>query len=256
MLAHPDTTIRYSPSEPIALDPVVEGVGRVRITPAIGEQTTVSLDNIHECLETFSIPNRLKLEWLGNENVKYESAVELVSRHYFPLDSLRNKDKDVDGFDDENMFPEEMLFEARQAATDVFEQAARRSFVHRLGRTKDYGRDSLVNLYHGDVYELLCGGYVQVSDCQLERGHDYGRQYPFWIEYLYGADEMPSEISRAVLELAAYTLRPTNRPIGATGESSDAGYIHFTTAGRDGATSIPEVNAAIEQFGRGVQYVW
>ena len=67
---------------------------------------------------------------------------------------------------------------------------------------------------------------------------------------------MPAEVSRAVLELAAFMLRPSNRPVGATGESSDAGYIHFTTAGRDGATSIPEVNAAIEQFGWGRRCVW
>ena len=256
MLAHPDTTIRYSPSEPIALDPVVKGIGRVRLTPAIGEPSTVTLEKLQDGLARQSIPNRIRLEWLGDDAAEYESSIELVSRHYFPLVALRGKDKDIDGFDDEEAFPDEMLYEARQAATDVFEQAARRSFVHRIGRTKDYGRNNLLNLNHGDVYELLCGGYVQVSDCQLERGIDQGRQYPFWIEYLYGADEMPSEVSRAVLELAAYTLRPTNRPIGATGESSDAGYIHFTTAGRDGATSIPEVNAAIEQFGRGVQYVW
>ena len=67
---------------------------------------------------------------------------------------------------------------------------------------------------------------------------------------------MPEAVSRAVLELAAYMLRPSNRPIGATGESTDAGYIHFTTAGRDGATAIPEVNAAIQQFGAGERFLW
>lgn len=111
-------------------------------------------------------------------------------------------------------------------------------------------------LAHNDVCELLTDGYRLVSDCQVERDGSASRPFPVWVEYLYGRDRMPAQVSRAVLELAAYMLRPTNRPIGATGESTDAGYIHFTTAGRDGATDIPEVNAAIEQFGRGVRYVW
>lgn len=256
MILYPDTTIRFSPSEPIALEPALEGIGRIRIIPAIGDEITVPIDKLTDSLSGFSIPNKLKLKWLDDETVKYESQIELVSRHYFPLSALRNKDKAIDGYDDTDQFPDDLLYEVRQASTDVFEQAARRSFVHRIGRTKDYGRDNLINLDHGDVCELLCGGYVQVSDSQLERGNDCGRAYPCFIEYIYGTDELPAEVTRAVLELAAWTLRPKNMPVNATGESSDAGYIHFTTAGRDGATSIPEVNAAIEQFGRGVQCVW
>ena len=100
------------------------------------------------------------------------------------------------------------------------------------------------------------GKSITSTFCCYERNPNLTGPFPKWVEYTYGAEEMPAEVSRAVLELAAYTLRPSNRPIGATGESTDAGYIHFTTAGRDGATAIPEVNAAIETFGAGGRLLW
>lgn len=175
----------------------------------------------------------------------------MVSRHYFRLDALKGYG---DGQDEFDKLPEETLFQARQAATDVFERNARRSFVARIGRTKDYGRERCVTLEHGDVRELLTEGYELASDCQAVPVACFPR--PCWVEYVYGYEELPAQVSRAVLELAAYMLRPSNRPIGATGESTDAGFIRFTTAGQDGATDIPEVNAAIEQFGRGANLVW
>lgn len=257
MHAYPEQTIRISMLEPIALDSPIQGVGRICLKPEIGDELTTTVEKLNETIKAFKAPNKVSLEWIDNDgNVKFTSYIEIVSRHYFPLEQLRNYNPNVDGFDDTDVFTDDDLFIARQAATDVFEAAAGRSFVHRLGRTKDYGRDNLIHLAHNDVYEIIDAGYVQVSDCQLERGYCPSRVYPCFINYFYGADEMPSEVSRAVLELAAFTLRPSNRPVGATGESSDAGYIHFTTAGRDGATAIPEVNAAIQQFGRGEQFVW
>lgn len=258
----PDTTIRIANAEAVSLGLDVDApITAVRLLPRFGETRCLPLDSdgLFE-FPTFTSPNTVKLEWLetpGAKEAAFTSQAEIVSRHYFTLKQLRNLNPEQDGFDDENEYPDELLNEARQAATDVFEEAAHRSFVHRIGRTKDYGRDSLVNLAHCDVYEVLSEGYVQVSDNQLERDQTAAPMpFPRWIEYLYGSDQMPAEVSRAVLELAAYTLRPSNRPVGATGESTDAGYIHFTTAGRDGATSIPEVNAAIAQFGWGCQFVW
>ena len=105
--------------------------------------------------------------------------------------------------------------------------------------------------------EVLTPGYLQAGYSLIERDGRCGRTFPCEVEFVYGRDEVPAEVSRAVLELAAYTLRPSNRPVGATGESTDAGgYIHFIAAGRDGATAVPEVNAAIEMFGRGEACVW
>ncbi len=258
----PDTTIRIANAEAVSLGLDVDApIAAVRLLPRFGAESCLPLDSDGLfTFPSFASPNSVRIEWLetlGSKEAAFTSQAEIVSRHYFTLSQLRRLNPEQDGFNDETEYPDELLNEARQAATDVFEEAAHRSFVHRIGRTKDYGRDSLLNLAHCDVYEVLSEGYVQVSDNQLERDpSSTPAPFPRWIEYLYGADQMPAEVSRAVLELAAYTLRPSNRPIGATGESTDAGYIHFTTAGRDGATAIPEVNAAIAQFGWGCQFVW
>ena len=250
MLVAPETTTRVANSEAVSLSLDVEAtVTKVKLVPRFGGEQVIALDDGAFTFPVMEAPDNVKLEWLDSNDEKlFTSYVEVVSRHYFKLDELRNYG---DGQDDFDQMPDSLLYQARQAATEVFEEGANRSFVHRTGRTKDYGRGSFVWLNHNDVYELLTDGYRMVSDCQCELDFTISQPFPVWIEYLYGADVMPAQVSRAVLELAAYMLRPTNRPIGATGESTDAGYIHFTTAGKDGATDIPEVNAAMAQFGRG-----
>ncbi len=261
MIVQPDTTVKLANSEAVSLELGVDSsLAEVRLLPRFGEERLLPLSDARRFdFPAFASPNTVRVEWLdrpGSREAAFVSYVSVVSRHYFPLSMLRKLDSDQDGFDDAEAYPDDMLRDARQAATDVFEQAARRSFVRRVGRTKDYGRSKTLQLEHGDVCEILTPGYVQASDSVVEAAPGNAEPFPRWVEYLYGTEEMPAEVSRSVLELAAYMLRPTNRPVGATGESTDAGYIHFTTAGRDGATSIPEVNAAIEQFGRGPVYAW
>lgn len=238
-------TYRIAASEPTTF----EVAGSVRAVPKFGDPIDLDpQDGKVELPAEIQVPNIVSLEWDEGSAI-----AEVVERHYFSLDALRSFGDGQDDFDEES---EERLFACRQAATEVFEQNANRSFVHRVGSTKDWGQNSLVWLDHNDVYEILTDGYQQVSDCQLTRLPGLPvSPAPAVVEYLFGADMMPSVVSSAVLQLAAYTLRPSNRPLGATGESSDAGYIHFTIAGRDGATAIPEVNAVIEQFGRGPRYV-
>lgn len=226
----------------------------VVLTPRFGEARTIALEDGEFAFPFLEAPDSARVEWIDEDETSIAiTYAEIVSSHYFSLDSLRSHG---DGQDDFGALDDDILWMARQAATEVFERNAHRSFVHRLGRTKDYGYNSFIYLDDNDVYRLLTDGYRLVSDCQVERCISEAKSFPVWVEYLYGTDYIPAQVSRAVLELAAYMLRPTNRPIGATGESTDAGYIHFTTAGRDGATDIPEVNAAIDQFGRGVRYVW
>lgn len=254
MKVMPDTTIRVANAEAVSLELGVDAeLGEVRLLPKFGEETVLPLDGNAFDWPILSAPDAVTVEWRapGSEEAAFRCTVEVVSRHYFALDQLRGYG---DGRDDFGSLPEEVLWAARQAATDVFEEAAHRCFVERIGRAKDFGRDGLLAVDH-DVREVLTEGYDQESDTYLRRGRCCG-PFPKWVEYTYGAESVPAEVSRAVLELAAYTLRPSNRPIGATGESTDAGYIHFTTAGRDGATAIPEVNAAIAMFGAGERYVW
>ena len=116
--------------------------------------------------------------------------------------------------------------------------------LQQMGVTETFG-GGFVWLDHNDVAEVLTPGWSLVSDCQA-----VGPEGRATIRYRYGLTEVPERVSEAVLRLAAYYLRPSATPERATGEATDAGFIRYTLAGRDGATGLPEVDAAIEQFGR------
>lgn len=253
MKVYPDASLRLVAGDSMELQAGFTPA-RAVVTPTLGDPVEVAASDGSVVFPSIHVPNVCTVGFYaeGGEEAGAVVYVEAVSRHYFPLDALSAFGDGRDGFDE---LPEEVLFAARQAATEVFERGAQRSFVRRLGRTKDYGRNQFLHLMHNDCYQLVTEGYHQVSGSQVQRLVD-GIAFPAWVQYEYGVDEVPSEVSRSVLELAAYMLRPSNRPIGATGESTDAGYIHFTTAGRDGVTDIPEVNAAMEQFGAGETYLW
>lgn len=250
----PYTTVRVANSEAVSLELDVDAeLGSVRLRPKFGEVAVLPLDGNAFDWPVFAAPDVVEVEWLasGSGDTAFRNTVEVVGRHYFTLDGLRAFEG---GRDDFGELPEEELWAARQAATDIFEAASHRSFVERVGRVKDFGSANILAASH-DLRTVLTDGYAQESDSYLRRDRVCG-PFPKWVEYTYGAETMPAAVSAAVLELAAYMLRPSNRPIGATGESTDAGYIHFTTAGRDGATAIPEVNAAIQQFGAGERFLW
>lgn len=252
MLVAPDSTTRVAASEAITLKLEADAsIDSATLRPRFGGGQGLPVEDNAVELPVMKAPDLLRIDWNVGGETMFSTYCEVVSRHYFQLDALRGYG---DGQDDFDKLSEEELFQARQAATEVIERNACRSFVTRIGRTKDYGRGAYLQLDHNDVSELLTEGYRLESDCQATRTACH--PLPCWVEYLYGYGEVPSQVSRAALELAAYMLRPSNRPIGATGESTDAGFIRFTTAGQDGATDIPEVNAAIEQFGRGANCLW
>lgn len=255
MLVLPGSTAHIANDERVSLG--LDGIeaASVRLTPRFGD--AVDIEAGEDGLFPFPplpSPNEADIEWLSSSGeVLTRSRAAVCSRHYFSLDQLRGYGQ---GRDDFHELPTEELRLARQAATEVFEAAARRAFVRRIGRVTDYGGDGLLHAGVDPIREVITDGYRAAGYALIARVADPARGFPCEVEFIYGRDEVPAEVSRAVLDLAAYTLRPTNRPVGATGESTDVGYIHFTTAGRDGATAIPEVNAAIEQFGRGCDLVW
>ncbi len=254
MLVPPDSTIRVAASEATTLHLETDlTISKAALHPLIGGEQGLPVGGNAITLPAVKAPDLIDITWFVGEQPMFSTRVEVVTRHYFSLDALRAYG---DGQDDFDTMPEEALYEARQAATEVFERNARRSFVRRVGKTVDYNGfgTSCIQLDHNDVDEMLTHGYTLVSDCQAVRYKD--SPHPTEVKYVYGLGDVPAQVSRAVLELAAYMLRPSNRPIGATGESTDAGFIRFTTAGQDGFTDIPEVNAAIEQFGRGVNVLW
>ena len=100
--------------------------------------------------------------WKSGGETTFTSYAEVVSRHYFGLDALRAYG---DGQDDFGSMPEEALFMARQAAAEVFERNARRSFVHRIGRTARAGRS-------GRAFTLISGRrqFGQLRDIMAATG--------------------------------------------------------------------------------------
>lgn len=261
MKVMPDTTIRIANSEAVSLELDVETrLGAVRLLPRLGAASEIPLTANAFAFPRFTPPDLVGIEWLeasGSDEAAFVSRAEVVSRHYFSIGELRGYGDGQDDFNDEEKYPDARLWAARQAAEESFEKAAHRSFVRRIGATTDYGMDMFINLDHCDVSRLVSDGYALVSDCQLTRDTGFfGARFPRPIEYVYGLDDIPAKVSNAVLTLAAYYLRPSNTADRATGESSEAGYIHFTLAGIDGATSLPEVNATAEQFGRKGVMVW
>lgn len=257
----PDTTIRISNAEAVTLELDVDArLSAARLLPRLGAGLEIKLEGNAFAFPAFAAPDALTIEWLdasGSNEAAYVSHAEVVSRHYFSLDALRRYGDGQDDFADEDKYPEARLWAARQSAEEAFEQAAHRAFVERIGTTIDYGRDAFINLKHCDVSRLISSGYELASDCQLDRLPNYfGARFPRPIEYVYGLANVPAKVAGAVLALAAYSLRPSNVADRATGESSEAGYIHFTLAGIDGATALPEVNATIDQFGRKGVFVW
>lgn len=247
------TVYRLAPGDRVApADPhAASSSSGARLSLRLGGERAIALEDGEAAIPDIETPDEGVIEFTDDDGaVTCALDVELVAGHYFCLDELSGYG---DGSDEFEELPEERLFMARQAATETFEANAGRSFVRRIGQTTSYGA-GFVELEHVDVSELMTDGVELVSDCQCIVKNARPGMGP--IEYVYGLGHVPVPVSHAVLELAAYALRPTNRPIGATGQSTDAGYIHFTTAGRDGATDVPEVNAAIEQFGRSRRCVW
>ena len=184
MLVAPDTTIRLARAESASLGLDADAsLAAVRLLPRRGAEQTIDLVDGTFAFPAPTSPDAVTVEWLSSSgDVAFTSQVEVVSRHYFTLEQLRGYG---DGQDDFESLGEEKLMEARQAATDVFEQAAGRSFVRRIGRTRDFGRGELLDLAHGDVQELLTEGYELVSGCQASRT-SMARPFPRMVEYVYG----------------------------------------------------------------------
>ena len=240
MRATPGTHIRLALSDfPAKLEPEGAATGLLRLDYG-GERELVVSDG-SATVGRIDAPALASVEWRDAEGAAlYSTELEVVARHYFPLSALKATGEG----DDFVTNSEEELRDARQAATETFALNARRSFVRRIGSTETY-RGGFVWLEHSDVRELMTDGWALMSDCTARgpEGHAV-------IRYRYGLDEIPARVSDAVLALARYYLRPSVTPDRATGEATEAGFIRYTLAGKDGATGLPEVDAAIEQFGR------
>lgn len=231
-------------------------------------------------LDTYSIV------WQGVVNgvtTQWTTVVELVGDFIFEIAELRNLDR---AFKDTTRYPTATLRKIRTAVEETLESvtAANVAFVPRHTRVKldgsspdltraynpltfggDYRGLRVPNFQVREIYSLSVNGTaltteeidtVGVDDNMLWRSA--GVSYPAWpyghrnieIHYEHGMDRAPNAITRAGLILAKEYLITSDLPTRATATSIGDQMFRLTIAGRDGVTGIPDVDAAIKQFGR------
>lgn len=208
------------------------------------------------------------ISWAGTiagATLTVTRMAEVVGGFAFTVRECRGHDETLA---DEAKYPTPAIIEARTFAEQRFENAAEVAYVPRYARvtatrpTITPAGPSLPSLYWGptswllvpdvEIRRLLTVDGAAPTDTQtLDRtGRLSGVNPGQVVEYEHGRDGYPAEVKRATLMLAADYLIKSALPSRATSVSTDEGYLRISVAGRDGLTGIPEVDAAIEQYGR------
>jgi hypothetical protein len=226
------------------------------------------------------------LVWSGSVNsvaTEWTTTLELVGGHIFEIADLRAMDR---AFADTTKYPNALLRAVRIAVEETFEssRASQVCWVPRGrrvtldGTAPDFARAYSPLLYGNDtrcltvpdyevrsVYSVSIDGTaltqqeiadIDIADNVLWR--KAGVQWPSWpyghknivLHYECGYDRPPAAITRAALILGREYLVKSDLPSRATATSIGDQIFRLTIAGRDGITGIPDVDAAIDQFGR------
>jgi len=248
----PYDSIRVEAKECLSLKlDVSQTMTSCKLVDRSGNETAlvVGADNA-VTLPQLSAPALYDIVWFSGsaESPVEESrnGIESVRSHYFSIAELRAYGDGTDSF---SLKSDESVWEARARATEEIENAANRCWVPRIGSTSVFGGETSTALDHCDVSSITTDGWKLDCDCRASRSNGDAAEAGA-IEYVYGKDSVPAPIKAAALSLAAYYLRAEAVPDRAVGEATDAGFLRFTIAGKDGPTGLPEVDAAIAQFGR------
>ena len=220
--------------------------------------------------------------WAGTQSAaaaSWASDFEVQGGYVCEIVDVRNSDR---AFTDSARFPLALLRTVRSAVQDMLERAGRVSFVPRgrrvvlNGTGPDffrgyspllYGQDTrklllpnvaVTQLYSGSINGVVLSAddltTITVDDNLLYRS----AMYPPWpfgrqniaLHYVHGYATVPGPIARAAVILCREYLVGTDLPGRATATSIGDQMFRLTVAGRDGATGLPEVDSAIDQFGR------
>ena len=259
------------------------------ITDGAGVAVTTGTPTYSNGLLTFSVNASLltKLDvyhcsWTGTQSgssASWASDFEVQGGYICEIVDIRNSDR---AFLDSAKYPLALLRAMRSSVQDMLHQQGRVSFIPRGRRvTIDgsapdffrgytpllYGQDTrklllpdvaVTQLYSGNVngVDLTVDDLstITVDDCLLYRS----AMYPPWpfgrknitLHYVHGLTTVPGPIARAAVILCREYLVGTDLPGRATATSIGDQMFRLTVAGRDGATGLPEVDSAVDQFGR------
>lgn len=198
----------------------------------------------------------------------WTSEFEVVGDYLFTIAQFRDTDR---AFENTTNYPTAAIAEIRNWVEDVIEgpRAANVAFVQRSTRvtTDGTGRSALMlpDLEIDRVYSLTVAGTVWTSEQIGTLTADDGVLYleadspiSVWpsgrknitVHYVHGRSRPPGPITRAALMLAKEYAVKSDVPGRATATSIGDQLFRLTIAGRDGVTGLPDVDAAIAQFGR------
>lgn len=221
---------------------------------ASGETSESGADGASFALSTSEQPNILRVAW-DNDGVAASAAISVVQSHYCTLDDVRDyrRDEYQNGVADD-----ESVFAARSRAESVIDNETRRHFIPVM-------EDCIVSCSGSRVSARTRVGGIPVHDITACKSASFKPLYdgadllmpmeydlPPYAQFpiVSGLPFVPQEIRDATVALAAWFLAPKAEPDNATSMTSDMGTVNFVVSGINGATSLPEVNAAIKRYGR------
>lgn len=234
---------------------VIDAVGAevVTVPATIGEDNVLTATVLYlPDMDTYALMWTAALD--GEPIEKVESA-ELSSRPYFTLDELIKWDPTsaLDQVD------RDKLKRVRNEAEDVIERNAGVAFVPRSRRFEVQGDGSdrilLPDVECRRVIDVTVDGVsIAISPLKLHSwgalDNPTGWDGSIIVHYEHGHATTPEPIKTAALILATSKATLSGVPSRALSQNTDLGFIRFAVAGRDGATGIPDVDAAIEQYSR------
>jgi hypothetical protein len=204
--------------------------------------------------------------WTGSvagQDQSWTTEFDLVGGYVVELADIRGYDR---AFADLVKYPDDYVRDCRDQIEEQLEENGMCAFRPRGERETLSGNGmSDIVLRNTDVravYSIAIDG-VPLTDSELASvrflGNVLHRDMLPWprgfanitVHYSYGFDRVPGPIRRAALILAKEHIVPsTSLPARATATTVGEMSYRITIAGRDGFTGIPDVDAAVNQFGR------
>lgn len=193
---------------------------------------------------------------------EFTTYYEVVGGFLFAINQVRAAEPTLENT---TKYTSDRIREVREQVEDVFESACRTAFRPKGRRVRLDGNGdttlTLPDLYPRSIYSATIDGVdVTLSEIVLyEAGFaklDNGSSWTAGkgnvvLHYAYGLDAPPEPIVEAAIRYAVTRLVKSPVNERATSESTDVGTFRLATAGRDGQTGYPEIDAVLKLFGAG-----
>jgi hypothetical protein len=193
---------------------------------------------------------------------EWRTAFEIVGDFIIDLADIRGFDR---AFADATKYPDDYVRDCRDQIEEQLEENGMCAFRPR-GARETLSGNGMSDIVLGNtdirgIYSITIDDTPLTADelaavrfmgNVLHRSSPWPRGFAnIAVHYSYGFDAAPGPIRRAALILAKEHIVPsTTLPARATASTIGEMQYRITIAGRDGFTGIPDVDAAINQFGR------